>query len=238
MIVLVIDIGGTNAKIWKTARDEDKIRIPTGKGFTPVDLVKYTRESLQGWEVDRVSIGYPGDVLYGRPVSDPYNLGSGWVSFDFSKAFGCPVKLMNDACMQAVGSYEGGRMLYIGLGTSMGTAYIINNQIVPLALGHLKFLRGESFEHYLGRNGLKLHGLKRWCRAVGEAAHVLQAAFLSDYVVLGGGNAKKLEEIPPGCRLGGNHNAYHGGVRMWEGIFNQPHGHNFDSENSRESDFK
>jgi polyphosphate glucokinase len=225
MGVLVIDVGGTNAKIWKSGKSDDKIRISTGKGYKPDQLVRDTKSALEGWEFERVSIGYPGDVLYGRPVADPYNLGGGWVSFDFANEFGVPVKLMNDACMQAVGSYEGGRMLYIGLGTSMGTAYIINNQIVPLALGHLKFLRGETFEHYLNRKGLHLHGLKRWRRAVCEAAEVLKAAFLADYVVLGGGNAKKLQDIPAGCRLGGNYNAYHGGVRMWDGVFNQPHGH-------------
>jgi polyphosphate glucokinase len=223
MGVVVIDIGGTNAKIWKSGNSADKIRIPTGKGYTPEQLVRDVRASLKDWEFERVSIGYPGDVLYGRPAADPYNLGCGWVAYDFAKAFGCPVKIMNDACMQAVGSYEGGRMLYLGLGTGMGTAYIINSQIVPLALGHLKFLNGESFEHYLNRKGLQLHGLKRWRTAVSEAAQVLKAAFLADYVVLGGGNAKKLSDIPPGCRLGGNYNAYHGGVRMWEGAFNQPH---------------
>lgn len=215
MNILVVDIGGTNVKLWKTG-ESDKVKFPSGKGMTPQELVEGARKEATGWEFDRVSIGYPGDVHHGRPVADPLNLGPGWVDFDFAAAFGCPTRMMNDACMQALGSYEGGRMLYIGLGTSMGTTFIIDGKIVPLALGHLKFADGESFEHFLSRKGLELHGTKRWRRAVGDAAAILKAAFQADYVVLGGGNAKKLEEMPEGCRLGGNHNAYFGGLRMWE----------------------
>jgi predicted NBD/HSP70 family sugar kinase len=215
MHVLVLDIGGSNVKVWKTG-EADKLKVPSGKGFKPQKLVEEVREASADWAFDRVSIGYPGDVLNGRPVSDPYNLGDGWVEFDFAQAFGCPVRIMNDACMQALGSYDGGRMLYLGLGTSMGTTYIIDGKIVPLALGHLKFEGGESFEHFLSRKGLELHGPKRWRRAVLDAAETLKAAFLADYVVLGGGNAKKLEDLPEGIRRGGNHNAYFGGLRMWE----------------------
>jgi hypothetical protein len=215
MNVLVVDIGGTNVKVWKTG-EADKQKVPSGKDFTPEQLVERVRETSRDWAFDRVSIGYPGQVRNGRPVEDPYNLGSGWVEFDFAKAFECPVRLMNDAAMQALGSYDGGRMLYIGLGTSMGTTFISDGKIVPLALGHLKFSDGETFEHFLGRKGMELHGNKRWRRAVGEAASVLKSAFLADYVVLGGGNAKKLEELPEGCRLGSNTNAYFGGLRMWE----------------------
>lgn len=218
MHILVIDIGGTNAKVWKT--DEfDKIKIPSGKELTPAKLVeevkKLTKETDE-WKYDRVSIGYPGDVLNGHPAAEPYNLANGWVDFDYSHAFGCPVKIMNDACMQALGSYEGGRMLYVGLGTSMGTTYIIDNKIVPLALGHLRFRRGNSFEQALGRAGLEKHGVKVWRCAVVEAVATLKPAFLADYVVIGGGNAKKMKELPPGCRRGGNHNAYFGGIRMWD----------------------
>ena len=215
MHILVVDIGGTNVKVWKTG-EADKLKIPSGKGFTPQVLVDEVRKASTDWSFDRVSIGYPGDIVNGRPAADPYNLGPGWVEFDFAKAFDCPVRMMNDACMQALGSYDGGRMLYIGLGTSMGTTFIIDGKIVPLALGHLKFSDGESFEHFLGRKGLELHGPKRWRRAVFEAAAILKTAFHADYVMLGGGNAKKLEELPEGCRSGGNHNAYFGGLRMWE----------------------
>jgi predicted NBD/HSP70 family sugar kinase len=218
MHILVIDIGGTNVKIWKT--DEfDKLKFPSGKQLTPqqlVDDVKRITADDDKWKYDRVSIGYPGDVLNGHPSAEPWNLGNGWVDFDFAQALGCPVKIMNDACMQALGSYEGGRMLYLGLGTSMGTAFIIDKTIVPLALGHLRFRRGSSYENALCRAALKERGVSEWRRSVTEAAMTLKAAFQADYVVIGGGNAKKMDELPAGCRRGGNHNAYFGGLRMWD----------------------
>jgi predicted NBD/HSP70 family sugar kinase len=218
MHILVIDIGGTNVKIWKT--DEfDKLKFPSGKQLTPqqlVDDVKKITADDDKWKFDRVSIGYPGDVLNGHPAAEPWNLGNGWVDFDFAHAFGCPVRIMNDACMQALGSYEGGRMLYLGLGTSMGTTFIIDNKIVPLALGHLRLRRGSSFEQALCRAAIKRNGIKAWRRAVTETITTLKAAFQADYVVIGGGNAKKVETLPPSCRRGGNHNAYFGGLRMWD----------------------
>lgn len=218
MNILVIDIGGTNVKVWKT--DEfDKVKIPSSKELTPKQLVegveKMTADSKE-WKFDRVSIGYPGDVHNGHPAAEPWNLGNGWVDFDFAKAFDCPVKIMNDACMQALGSYEGGRMLYLGLGTSMGTTFIYENTIVPLALGHLRFRRRRSFEDALSRKALETHGAKLWRQDVEEAVVTLKAAFLAEYVVIGGGNAKKLKKLPPDCRRGGNHNAYFGGLRMWD----------------------
>lgn len=217
MHILVIDIGGTNVKVWKT--DEfDKIKIPSGKELTPQKLVDAIQESTKDtveWKYDRVSIGYPGDVVNGHPAKEPWNLGDGWVDFDYSAAFGCPVRIMNDACMQALGSYEGGRMLYIGLGTSMGTTFIVDHKIVPLALGHLRFRRGNSFEQALCREALE-RDKTQWRRSVVEAVVTLKAAFLADYVILGGGNAKRMKELPSGCRRGGNHNAYFGGLRMWD----------------------
>lgn len=217
MHILVIDIGGTNAKVWKT--DEfDKIKIPSGKELTPqklVDAIVETTKDTDEWKYDRVSIGYPGDVLNGHPSQEPWNLGNGWVDFDYAAAFGCPVRIMNDACMQALGSYEGGRMLYVGLGTSMGTTFIIDNKIVPLALGHLRFRRGNSFEQALCRKALE-RDKREWRRSVVEAVVTLKAAFQADYVILGGGNAKQMKELPSGCRRGGNHNAYFGGLRMWD----------------------
>lgn len=215
MNILVVDIGGTNVKIWRSETAE-KTKIPSGKELTPAKLFEDLQEILRDWEYERVSIGYPGEVLHNQPKTDAYNLGEGWVGVDFGKIFGKPVRVMNDACMQALGSYEGGKMLYIGLGTGMGTTFINEKQIVPLALGHLKFCRGEDFNHYLSRKGLELHGAKRWNRAVYEAAATLKQAFMADYVVLGGGNAKKLKDLPEGCRLGSNFNAYLGGVRMWD----------------------
>jgi len=221
MNTLVIDIGGSNVKLWRTGEPE-KIKIPSGKEMTPQKLTEEVLKSLDGWQYERVSLGYPGEVVNGHPAAEPYNLGSGWVDFDYVKAFGAPVKVMNDACMQALGSYEGGRMLFLGLGTSLGSVFIIDGKIVPLALGHLRFYKGESFEHYLSRKGLELYGEKSFRHAVCEAASTLKAAFLADYVVLGGGNAKKLDELPEGCRRGANEMAYTGGVRMWEAADTTP----------------
>jgi predicted NBD/HSP70 family sugar kinase len=215
MNVLVIDIGGTNVKIWKTENAE-KTKVPSGKKLTPEALMEGVKEATADWPVERVSIGYPGEIRNGRPVAEPYNLGTGWVEYDFDDAFHCPVRMMNDACMQALGSYSGGRMLYMGLGTGVGTAFITDGVIVPLALGHLKLWENETFDHYLSRDGLTRHGKKRWRQAVTEAAAMLKAAFFADYVTLGGGNADEVKDLPEGCRRGGNHNAYFGGLRMWE----------------------
>lgn len=215
METLVIDIGGRNVKVWRTG-ESDKVKIPSGKGLTPETFMKRVRREIHDVEFDRVSIGYPGNVVNGRPVAEPINLGPGWTDYDFADAFGCPLRIMNDACMQALGSYEGGRMLYLGLGTGIGTTFISDGKIIPLALGHLRFLRSETFDEALSRRGLELHGQKRWARAVSRAAELLRPAFEADYVMLGGGNAKKLRTMPPECRRGSNHNAYFGGVRMWE----------------------
>jgi len=215
MNILVIDIGGTNVKVWTTG-EEEKQKFPSGKTLTPQKLIEEGRQITADWKFERVSLGYPGDVINGHPASEPWALAEGWIGFDYASAFGCPVRIMNDACMQALGSYEGGRMLYLGFGTNLGTAFVFDGKVIPLALGHLKFTSGETFNELLSRKGLDLNGSKRWRKAVAEAASIWKVAFLADYVVLGGGNAKKLEEIPEGCRRGGNHNAYFGGVRMWE----------------------
>jgi predicted NBD/HSP70 family sugar kinase len=212
---LVIDIGGSHVKLWRT-RQRGKIKLESGRDLTAQKFVQRVKKHLAGWHYDRVSMGYPGQVLHGHPFEDPYNLGPGWVGFDFAKAFAAPVKIMNDACMQALGSYEGGRMLFIGLGTSMGTVYMIDGKIVPLALGHLQLYKGETFEQNLSRGGLERNGIKKWQRAVADAVPMLKAAFLADYVVLGGGQAKKVESLPEGSRRGSNEMAYIGGVRMWE----------------------
>jgi hypothetical protein len=212
---LVIDIGGSNVKLWRTGQ-RGKIKSESGRDMTPEKFVQQVKKLLAGWRYDRVSIGYPGQVLHGHPIEDPYNLAPGWAGYDFGKAFGAPVKIMNDACMQALGSYEGGRMLFIGLGTSMGSVYMIDGRIVPLALGHLQLYRGESFEEHLGRKGFERDGIKKWQRAVADSVPILKAAFLADYVMLGGGQAKKIETLPEGSRRGANEMAYVGGVRMWE----------------------
>ena len=217
MNILVIDIGGTHIKIWKT-EEAEKTKFPSGKELTPQALFDGVKEATKDWPIERVSIGYPGDVRNGRPVAEPFNLANGWIDFDFAHAFNCPVRMMNDACMQALGSYEGGRMLYLGLGTGVGCAFIIDGVIVPLAVGHLKLWEGETFDHYLSRAGFTRHGKKRWRQAVAEAAAMLQNALFADYVVLGGGNANEIKELPEGCRRGGNHNAYFGGLRMWDDL--------------------
>lgn len=215
MNTLVVDVGGTNVKVWRTGAG-DKVKIPSGKKMTAERFAADVKDVVEDWEFHRVSLGYPGDVLNGKPVTEPLNLGPGWVDFDFAAVFGCPVRIMNDACMQALGSYEGGRMLYLGLGTSLGSTYIIDGKIVPLALGDLPFLRGQTFEHFMSRQGLQIYGAKKWQQSVARAAAILKTAFMADYVVLGGGNAKKIRKMPDGCRRGMNQSAYFGGIRMWD----------------------
>src|SRR6478672_8560347 len=216
MNILVIDIGGTNIKVWKTG-ESDKLKCPSGKACTPKELINQVKELASDWQYERVSIGYPGDVRNGRPVAEPFNLGNGWIEFDYSDAFGVPTRIMNDACMQALGSYEGGRMLYLGFGTSIGSAFIFDGTIIPLAVGHLKLHGKDTVEQCLNRVALE-DSLERWKKRVGEAAIAFKLAFEAEYVVIGGGNTKKLEEMPEGCRRGGNHNAYFGGLRMWEDV--------------------
>ncbi len=215
MHILVVDIGGTNAKVWKTGED-DKLKIPTGKEFTPQKLVEEVRRTVSDWDYDRVSIGYPGHVTNGHPSAEATNLGPGWVGFDYPAALGCSVRIMNDACMQALGSYEGGHMLYLGLGTGLGSTFIYDGTIIPLSLGHLLLHSDESLTEHVSRKALEERGVKEFRESVSQAAIMLKDAFMADYVVLGGGNAKKLKELPEGCRRGSNHNAYFGGLRMWD----------------------
>src|SRR3954471_15002725 len=175
MNILVIDIGGTNVKIWTTGETE-KLKFPSGKSLTPEHLIEKIKEATADWQIDRVSIGYPGEVRNGQPVSDPLNLAEGWVNFDYAAIFKCPVRIMNDACMQALGSYEGGRMLYLGLGTSIGCAFIFDGTIVPLAIGHLLLHGKESLEECLNRAALE-KDLERWQKRVAEAAIAFKLAF-------------------------------------------------------------
>jgi polyphosphate glucokinase len=215
MHTLVVDIGGTNVKLWRSGQT-GKIKFPSGQDLTPERMLQGIKKNLGDWPYDRVSIGYPGQIVKGRPAAEPYNLGKGWVEFDYSGAFGRPIRMMNDACLQALGSYEGGKMLYLGLGTSVGTTFISDGKIVPLALGHLPFHNGKNFEDYLSREGRKTLPPRRWRRAVLAAAATLKAAFLADYVVLGGGGAKEMRKLPSGVRIGGNQNAFLGGLRLWD----------------------
>ncbi|HNP51242.1 MAG TPA: ROK family protein [Nitrosomonas nitrosa] len=213
--ILVIDVGGTNIKVLATGQ-KIPLKIPSGPAMTPRRMVNAVKGVARDWKYDRVSIGYPGLVIGGRPIHDPFNLGLGWVGFDFQKSFGCPVKLINDAAMQALGSYDQGRMLFLGLGTGLGSAMIANGVLEPMELAHFPYKHGKTYEDYLGRRGLKKRGKKKWRRHVFDVANKLKVALEVDYVVLGGGNAKKLKEVPAGMRIGDNNNAFPGGFRLWD----------------------
>jgi polyphosphate glucokinase len=213
--VLVIDVGGTHVKVG-AADHKDLVKIDSGPKMTPAAMVADVKKGTAGWKYDAVAIGYPGPVLHGKPVADPHNLACGWVGFDFHKAFGKPVKLVNDAAMQALGSYEGGRMLFLGLGTGLGAALIVDGMLEPMELAHLPYKKGRTYEDYVGLRGLERLGKKRWARHVFDVVERLKAALGADYVVLGGGNAKLLKELPPGSRLGDNENAQKGGIRLFQ----------------------
>ena len=218
MKILVIDIGGTNVKMLASGQREPR-KFPSGPGMTPRLMAAGVKQVGQGWTYDAVSIGYPGPVRDGRPASEPHNLGRGWVAFNYRAAFGRPVKIINDAAMQALGSYEGGRMLFLGLGTGLGSTLIADGVVLPMELGHLPYRKG-TFEDYLGIRGLEQRGKKKWRTAVEDAVARLIAALQPDSVVLGGGNVKKLKALPPLCRAGVNANAFRGGFRLWEATDN------------------
>jgi predicted NBD/HSP70 family sugar kinase len=213
--ILVIDVGGTNVKVLVTGQKEP-VKIPSGPKMTARKMVKDVRKVAAGWEYAAVSIGYPGPVIHGRPLCEPHNLGGGWVGFDFQKAFGRPVKILNDAAMQALGIYKGGRMLFLGLGTGLGSAMIVDGLLEPMEVAHLPYKKGHTFEDYLGVRGLQRLGKKKWRRNVADVVGQLKTALEADYVVIGGGNAKQLKELPPGARLGDNSTAFIGGFRLWE----------------------
>ncbi len=215
MAILVIDVGGTHLKFRLQDREEVR-KTPSGAQMTPHEMIEKVRAETADWTYDRVAIGFPAPVNEGTIQKEPVNLGTGWVGFDFAAALGCEVKLINDAAMQALGSYEGGRMLFLGLGTGLGTAMISNRLVLPLELGHLPYRKGKSFEEYVGQAGMKRLGRRKWIQYVFDVAERLRAAFIADYVVLGGGNVKKLDELPPFCRLGDNRNAFLGGLRLWD----------------------
>jgi polyphosphate glucokinase len=214
MNILVVDVGGTSVKILATGREEPR-KFPSGPTLTADQMVAGVRELAGDWQYEVVSIGYPGFVMRGRPVAEPHNLAPGWVGFDFQAAFGCPVKLINDAAMQALGSYKGGKMLFLGLGTGLGAAMVVDGIVEPMELAHLPYKK-RTFEDYVGLRGLERQGKKKWRQRVADVVAKLVAALEPDDVVLGGGNVKKLKELPPGCRAGENANAFLGGFRLWE----------------------
>jgi polyphosphate glucokinase len=214
MKILVIDVGGTHVKVLATGR-KTPIKIKSGPTLTPRRMVAAVKRVTDGWHYDAVSIGYPGAVMHGRPVHEPYNLGPGWVGFDFQRAFGKPVKVINDAAMQALGSYRGGRMLFLGLGTGLGSALVVDGIVEPTELAHLPYKKGRTYEEYVGLQGLERLGKKKWRRAVEDVATRLKYALQTEDLVLGGGNAKLLKKLPPDSRLGSNANAFIGGFRLW-----------------------
>ncbi|HWE17653.1 MAG TPA: ROK family protein [Hyphomicrobiaceae bacterium] len=211
--VLVIDVGGSSVKILATGQTEPR-GFRSGPTLTPMRMVSGVKELAAEWTYDAVSIGYPGPVLAGRPIAEPANLGGGWVGFNFARAFGRPVKLVNDAAMQALGSYKGGKMLFLGLGTGLGTTMIVEGVVAPMEAGHLPYKKA-TYEHYVGRAGLERNGKKKWRRHVADVVKRLIAALQPDDTVIGGGNVKKIKTLPPHCRRGANANAFRGGFRLW-----------------------
>ncbi len=213
--ILVVDVGGNNVKCWTPVVDERR-KAPSGPRLTPEAMVASVLALTGDWDWDAVSLGVPGPVVGNMVARDPVNLGRGWVGFDFTAAFGRPTRVVNDAVMQALGCYEGGRMLFLGLGTGLGTAMVVDKVVVPLELAHLPYRKDRTFEDYVGIRGLQKRGKKKWTKAVEDVVARLKAALVADYVVLGGGNSKNLARLPTGCRLGDNKNAFIGGYRLWE----------------------
>lgn len=213
MNVLVVDVGGTHVKVLATSQKEPR-KIDSGPTLTAQRMVAGVKQLAGNWKYDAVSIGYPGPVMHDRPMAEPHNLARGWVGFDYRAAFGCPVKVINDAAMQALGSYKRGKLLFLGLGTGLGSTMIVDGSVAPMELGHLPYKKA-TYEDYVGLRGLEKHGQRKWRRHVADVVQLLVAALEPDEVVLGGGNVKHLKELPPRCRAGNNVNAFVGGYRLW-----------------------
>jgi polyphosphate glucokinase len=212
--ILVVDVGGTHVKLRVDNRGPVR-EFASGPKMTPGSMMRKIRKLMRGVRYDVVSIGYPGVVIRGRIVANPHNLGKGWLGYDFERAFGKPVRVLNDAAMQAIGSYAGGRMLFLGLGTGLGATLVIDGVIEPTEIGHMPYKHHRTFEEYVGERGRKHLGNRKWRKAVADVMADLKAAFQADYIVLGGGNARRLKKLPRDVRLGDNRNAFVGGVRMW-----------------------
>ncbi len=214
MNVLAVDIGGTHVKVLATGQKKRQ-RFDSSSALTPRQMVDGVRVLTRGWEYDAVSLGYPGMVDSDGPESEPVNLGHGWVGFDFQEAFGKPVRIVNDAAMQAIGAYKGGRMLFLGLGTGLGSALLTDRVVLPLDLGSLPYTPSESINEYLNKAGREKHGHEAWLRVLGETTGRLKTALMADYVVLGGGQAEHVDPLPPDVRRGHNDDAFTGGFRLW-----------------------
>jgi polyphosphate glucokinase len=214
MKILAIDVGGTNVKVLLSGESTPR-KFASGPKMTAKKMVAGVKQITKDWKYDVVSVGYPAPVMHNRPILEPYNMAHGWVRFDYKKAFGKPVKIVNDAAMQALGSYKKGRMLFLGLGTGLGTALVVDGIVEPMELGHLPYKKA-TYEDYVGLRGLEKHGKKKWRRDVADVVECMSAALEPDDIVLGGGNSKKLKELPPHCRLGDNSHAFIGGFRLWD----------------------
>jgi predicted NBD/HSP70 family sugar kinase len=212
--ILVVDVGGNNVKLLATGQ-EDVRKVRSGPDLTPERMMDGIQEAIPDWDWDVATVGIPAPVHDGHPIDEPVNLGKGWVDFDYENAFGKPVRIINDAAMQALGSYEGGRMLFLGLGTGLGAALILEGLVQPLEIAHLPYRDGKTYEEFVGKRGQQRMGKKDWRKVVNEIVENLHTAFQVDEVVLGGGNSKQLKEIPEMARLGSNRNAFAGGFRLW-----------------------
>ena len=215
MKILVIDIGGTHVKLATT--DKNRCEFPSGPKMTAAEMAERVVKLTRKWRYDAVSIGYPGVVSRGQPVREPQNLGAGWVGFDFERAFGRPVRIVNDAAMQALGDYRGGKMLFLGLGTGLGSALIVDGVVVAMELGHLPRRKDRDFEYYVGNHGRKRLGKKKWRAEVARVVRDFRNALLPDEIVLGGGNTRRLKHLEPQTRRGDDFSAFRGGLRLWEG---------------------
>jgi polyphosphate glucokinase len=215
MQILVIDIGGTHIKVASTER-RNSIKIASGPDMTAVQMAQQVLAATEGWKYDGVSIGYPGPVVHDHPLAEPHNLAAGWIDFPYQKTFGKPIRFINDAAMQALGGYRGGRMLFLGVGTGLGSAMVLDGVVVPLELAHLPYRKGRTYEEYVGVEGLDRRGKKRWRKSVLDVIVRLQAALVCDYVLLGGGNAKLMKNLPSHVIMGANSNAVEGGLRLWQ----------------------
>lgn len=215
MKILVVDVGGTHVKCASTDHPNRR-EFASGPQLTATEMVDRVLTLTRNWRYEAVTIGYPGVVAGGRPVRDPQNLGRGWVGFDFAAAFGRPVRIQNDAAMQALGNYAGGKMLFLGLGTGLGSALIVDRVVVPMELAHLQWRKGRDYEHYVGDHARKRLGEKKWRAKVEQVVSDFRNALQPDEVVLGGGNARRLKRLPPHTRLGDDLAAFHGGLRFWD----------------------
>jgi polyphosphate glucokinase len=215
MNILVVDVGGTNVKVLATGQAAPR-RMSSGRQMTAPAMVEGVKKLTADWEFDVISLGYPGQVIHNRPAHEPANLGRGWTGFDYAGGFGRPTRIINDAAMQALGSYEGGRMLFIGVGTGLGSAMIVDGHLEPMELAHLPYKKKMTYEDFIGERGLARLGKKAWREEVLSILSVFRSALEPEYIVLGGGNAKLMKNLPPDVRLGTNQNAFIGGFRLWE----------------------